>query len=174
MFRIETKRLSARLARNNDSQSLFERYTGRLKESRFLARLPHESATNTTEKLETWSTQDAWTKDNRLILVIEERKSQSAIGQLTLIRRRQSLEFHFGISHDFSGKGLVPELLEGLVRSDLASGCSLNTYCDCKHLDAQKVLEKAGFSKTGFEARKYQNPNKDNQWVDCFIYQRKG
>ncbi len=150
---------------------LFERYTGRRNESEHLARLPHSSEQQTRKNLEGWSTAQSWENNNRLALVIEEKEQRSAIGQLTLFKLPGAVEFHFGISHDFSGKGYVTEVLSGLIESDLAANTILITYCSCEHPAAQRVLEKSGFCRTGFVAKKYRNPNQNNQWVDCFTYQ---
>ncbi|KEQ16899.1 GNAT family N-acetyltransferase [Endozoicomonas numazuensis] len=168
---VDTLRLATSFFKTNDSKNLFESYTGRIAESQYLARLPHSSVAETLLKLSEWSNPQSWVEHNRVILVIEDKKNRQAIGQLTLFNKPQHLEFHFGISHDYSGQGYVSELLAGLVESELANNNRLMTYCDCNHKAAQRVLEKVGFQSTGLLKRHYQNPNKGNQWVDCFSYQ---
>lgn len=175
MYRVETDRVVARLGKMADAASLFSLYTGQKGESKYLARLPHQTVDQTAKFLGTWSTKDSWRKGSRVCLVVEEKESKTVIGVLVLLRIADKIEFHFGISHKYSGKGIVTELIESLIcqLKDEHEVVTLSTYCDVEHVASQRVLENSGLKKGEVLRGKYQNPNMNNEHRDCYLYSLK-
>ena len=173
MLEFTTERLEIRFGNNQDSTSIFNLYSGRREESYYLARKPHSSVEATKEILESWSTPLSWKNNSRASLVIVTKSSRIPFGLLTLFSKGDELEFHFGLSNDFAGKGFATEVTKGLIEN--TRNCkqfkTLVTYCDVRHIASQRVLEKSGFSALSVSKAKYKNPNQNQKAIACINYE---
>ncbi len=172
MLEFTTARLEIRFADKKDGYSIYKLYAGRKEESYFLSRKQHESVEVTKQLLHSWSTQLSWKEFSRASLIIATKNSRTPFGLLTLFSNGEELEIHFGLSNDFAGKGFATEVVKGLIENTRNSKQfkTLVTYCDVEHKASQRVLEKAGFSPLSVSKAKYENPNQDNQAIDCINY----
>ena len=172
MLKFTTERLQIRLANIGDSDSIYNLYSGRKEESFFLARRPHSSVEQTRKFLENWSTSFSWDLNSRVSLVIEEQKSKIPFGLVTLFSHKSELEFHFGLSNDFSSKGYATEVVKGLINIAQSNNRfrTLISYCDIEHKASQKVIEKSGLKPISIVKAKYVNPNQNEKPIDCINY----
>ena len=173
MLEFTTQRLEIRFGDNEDSTSIFELYSGRREESYYLARKPHSSVEATKQLLKNWSSPLSWRNNSRASLVIVTKSSRIPFGLLTLFSKEDELEFHFGLSNDYAGKGFATEVIKGLIEN--TSNCkqfkTLMTYCDVEHKASHRVMEKSGFSALSVSKAKYENPNQNHKAIDCINYE---
>lgn len=156
---------------NGDEEPLYK-YTSDLELSKYLARKPHESESQTKEMLQSLSVATSLDKLGKCIWVIESVSSKGAIGYLTLIEKGDTIELHIGIIGKHLGRANASNaiklackyLLEELKYDEIVS------FTDVENLAAQKAFQKAGFSiikeiKNYYIAPQQSISNRDVYWL---------
>ncbi|MBU2862476.1 GNAT family N-acetyltransferase [Reinekea forsetii] len=142
-----------------DEEVLYE-YTSDLESSKYLAREKHESIAQTKNMLLRLAIRTSLSVNDSCIWIIADASSSNALGYLTLVKARNSVEIHFGLLPAYRGKGHAKEaiklatqyLLENMEVSEVVS------FTDTTNLSAKSALEKAGFKIVGVKKEFYSAP----------------
>lgn len=170
---METDRITLRFARSGDATWLHEHYLGDYESARFLARRPHQTEAQTRTLLNRLSTPESLETEGKVVWVIHEKVSSSAIGLVTVVRVSSGIELHFGIGYPFRGLGYGAEALALAARHLTSSGQadSVTVYTDIDHKAAQAAIENAGFYRLGILEQAYSAPQLNHQVRSAIQYQ---
>jgi len=146
----ENKTFRVRELQETDANSLFNKYSGSNNSAKYISTLPHASAETTLSKIKRW--RKLYLESNPKVCVygVASSKDDSVFGLLVLVFNEKYAEIHFGISDEFSNRGISTELcLSGLqyLKSLGVNEVRTNPFVD--HIASIRVLEKSGFSNHG-------------------------
>lgn len=171
---LETERLVIRKAKESDAKALFSHYCGDLLASTYLARPPHDSVDVTLACIKKWRKNENKMDSNTMVLVVEDKRYQEAIGCLVIKFDGGIVEIHFGIAASLSGQGLATELCLAVVNKLSLDKLitKIWTYPHIENRASIKVLEKCGFEKKRILKNWLVFPNLSDAKQDCleFVY----
>ncbi|MGM0824977.1 MAG: GNAT family N-acetyltransferase [Pseudomonadota bacterium] len=168
-----SKRLALRYFRQDDIAPIFESYTGDLDSAKYLARHPHTEIEQTEELLHNLSVPESMALSGKCIWVVDAIREGRPIGLVTVVKRDESMDVHFGIGRPYRGRGYAAEALVLTAQHLLAAGdtTSVNTFTDVENVAAQMALAKAGFIFTTRIEKFYQAPQLNGEYRDVFHYE---
>lgn len=156
-----------------DEDEIFE-YTNDIQSSKYLARLRHESKSQTKDMLQRLAVSNSLTEIGKCIWLIADAFSQKAIGYLTLVKDGSSVELHIGLVKKYTGKGngkkaimlATQHLLQDMKFTEVVS------FTDVTHIAAKSAFEKSGFSVVSVKKEFYVAPQlsglkRDVFWLRC-------
>jgi len=170
--RIDTTRLRLRPPDVGDARSIFDAYAQDSEVCRFMIWMPHASEAATRDFVE--SCMAAWAADGRRPYVISERCSDPAIGMIEARLLGTTVDIGYVLARSCWGKGLMPEAIDALAATALASPSiyRVQATCDTENIPSQRALQKSNFIREGRLERYAVHPNLSPEPRACFMYAR--
>jgi len=112
--------------------------------------------------------------DGRRPYVISERCSDPAIGMIEARLLGTTVDIGYVLARSCWGKGLMPEAIDALAATALASPSiyRVQATCDTENIPSQRALQKSNFIREGRLERYAVHPNLSPEPRACFMYAR--
>ncbi|MBG0761872.1 alanine acetyltransferase [Vibrio cidicii] len=136
--------------REVDAYSLFSMYSGSSSSAKYISTLPHDTVETTLSKIKQWRKSYSENAPKVCVYGVAASPDDFVFGLVVFIFNEQYAEIHFGISEQFSNKGVATELCRSGLQCLKSLGVKeVRTNPFIEHLASIRVLEKSGFSNYG-------------------------
>ena len=149
MRELETARLRLRKLRREDTQRIFDCWASDPEVTRYLTWPPHESVEVTAQVMDFWLAEydkpDCWRYG------IELKATEELIGTIDVVGCRDGRPvIGYCSGRAYWGNGYMTEALRALVEELFSAGYeSIEIEAVRENIGSNRVIEKAGFRKTG-------------------------
>lgn len=147
---FENEIFTVRELREADAESLFNLYSGSLSSAKYISTYPHDTADTTMTKIKSWRQFYLETRPRLLVYGVAENQNDFVFGLVVFVFNERYAELHFGISDQFSHRGIATTLCRQALKHLKSLGekeVRTNPFVD--HVASIRVLEKSGFSNHG-------------------------
>ncbi|WP_407330364.1 GNAT family N-acetyltransferase [Enterovibrio sp. 27052020O] len=146
----ENEIFRVRELRDVDASSLFNLYSGLNTSAKFISTAPHDSVETTLSKIKQWRKDYSESNPKVRVYGVAESRDDFVFGLVVFVFHEQHAEIHFGISNNFSNRGIATELCRtGLEYLRNLGINEVRTNPFVGHIASVRVLEKSGFTNHG-------------------------
>ena len=134
----------------SDASSLFKNYKSNFSCAKYISSDPHTNIEQTQKLINKCLSDYITNNPVSLKFAVVEPKSNEVIGLLVFVFNDKFSEIHFGLSNNFSGRGIATSICHEGVRWLKKRGIkNIRTQPYFKHHASLRVLEKCGFKNHG-------------------------
>ncbi|ASX13325.1 GNAT family N-acetyltransferase [Aeromonas dhakensis] len=136
--------------READADSLFDLYSSSIFSAKYISTLPHDTAETTLSKIKQWRMSYLDNTPKVRVYGVAESKDDFVFGLIVFVFNKRHAEIPFGISENFSNRGISTELCcAGLEYLKSLGIKEVRTNPFVEHMASVRVLEKSGFTNHG-------------------------
>ena len=167
---FETERLTLRVPRPSDAQSIFEGYARDTEVVRYLVWRPHKDVRETEQFLEKCA--GGWAASEKFPWVITLKDGGGLVGMMELRLRGFKADVGYVLARRWWGQGFAAEALRPVVEWALAQTGVYRVWalCDVDNAASARVLEKVGMTREGRLRRNTLHPNVSDEPRDSYCY----
>ncbi|MFL0941304.1 GNAT family N-acetyltransferase [Vibrio parahaemolyticus] len=164
----ESGNFRVRELRETDASSLFNMYSGSSSSAKYISTLPHDTVETTLSKIKQWRKFYLENAPKVCVYGVAARPDDFVFGLVVFVFNEQYAEIHFGISDQFSNRGIATELCRsGLQYLKSLGVIEVRTNPFIEHIASIRVLEKSGFSNHGTFKNHARFPTLGNGLFNC-------
>ncbi|HCG8290478.1 TPA: GNAT family N-acetyltransferase [Vibrio parahaemolyticus] len=136
--------------RETDASSLFNMYSGSSSSAKYISTLPHDTVETKLSKIKQWRKFYSENAPKVCVYGVAASPDDFVFGLVVFVFNEQYAEIHFGISDQFSNRGIAAELCRSGLQYLKSLGVNeVRTNPFIEHIVSIRVLEKSGFSNNG-------------------------
>jgi RimJ/RimL family protein N-acetyltransferase len=167
---LETKRLTLRLPRMEDAETIFTQYAQDAEVTKYLTWRPNRALEETREFLRICLA--AWEEAKSFQWVIVRKEDNQLLGMVGFRVDGHRLELGYVLARTYWSRGYMTEAVQALVDWALSQDDIYRVWavCDLENIASARVLEKVGMKQEGILRRWSIHPNRSDQPRDSYCY----
>ena len=168
--RFESKRLSLRIPRRDDTSAIFTAYAQDSEVTRYLTWRPHKNLKETYSIIE--QILELWEEGTAYSYAITFQGTEAVIGMIALHPDGFKVALGYVLAKAYWGKGYMTEAVCFVTNWLLRQPDIYRVFaiCDVANLASAHVMEKAGMTREGLLRRYAIHPNVSDEPQDCYMY----